>query len=915
MEEPTFSVGAFSGTPLPPKSFVAVAAASSKFVIIGLSNGSLSLFDVFGNRLDHHKSVHSAPITSLALGGGPSADNIVASASADGQLRIATLFTHASSTNSSPNSPSLMLSSASVAFVKQVDSPALAVAVDPSFGKPRFGDRVAYANSTGRVTIYTSGWFGGSEVEVSPSSTCPVHSLAWVHNLLAFPSPDGVRLFDTRVSQLVCRVAPPGSAQIPKQPNSQQTLVSNSTQKEPNDKPAAPNASPTNTSKPSTKPKYLWTANTRVYMYVEDAFSSPSSQEPQVTLIVTWPTGARAVRIGPYVHNIANETALPRSLEVIFRLERHALPTISPTATSVNDADANDTTIDIGQVDNSLPPLLSIVPFGTNEYIALVGAPSNKLAVHLISSDGLSVKHMLLPHRSVRDASLLTVPGGDPLALVVAHPDDSHVDPSQSQTMDESVPYNGNVTYVRALSTAERVKWLLGQERFQDALTVAQAAPGGSLRRAEVSLVDVGEQFLESLKDVSDYERLASVLSETIDTTTPTTGNRGRDKVMLQRKRRWDHWIDTFRSVNHLEIVAPVVPTYEPRLDKETYSDILVGLSNGHSARMLQMLKTWPSDVYDVSTVTKAIENQLGMSSGHSRWTDVEREPLREGLLMMYGLSGRHDETLNLLLNEESSKVFDYIRSHHLHEAVRSAETISGLFMIDANAATELLTHAPETVLPPDAIIPILTELNNSQWTFMYLHGMFRMDPEQATKYHNLLLRLYVEHGLPGTLNTFLRTSTHYSLDVALEAMGGTQGFRKGHLARERVYVLSAMGDLNSAMNILLGELEDTLAAIEFASDHCDGVLWERLIEHAKTHANTLAALLDSPAGGRVDPVRLVPLLGSEMHIPHLRDRLHRILVDAALERVLREDAASALNHDAAGLLRELDDCVTFLPS
>lgn len=913
MEEPTFSVGAFSATPLPPKSFVAVAATSSKFVVIGLSNGSLSLFDVFGNRLDHHKSVHNAPITSLALGGGPSADNIVASASADGQLRVASLFTNGSSASSNSKAPSLMLSSASVVFAKQTEFPALAIAVDPGFGKPRFGDRVAYANSTGRVVVFTSGWFGGSEVEISPPSSYSVHSLAWVHNLLAFPSRDGVRLYDTRLSQLVCRVAPPGSAPPPKVPTTQ-PQTSNSNQEESNNAPANSKAHPSaNFSNQHGDSKCIWTAHTRVYMHADNDSAPSSSQEPPVTLIVTWPTGARAVRIGPHVYNPTNETALTRSLDVIFRLERHALPTIANVYNAASDT--GDVPVTDARVENEPSPLLSVVPFGNNEYVALVSVPSNKLAVHLISSDGLNVKHMLLPYRFVHEASLLTVPGGDPLALIIAHPDDSATDVSLPQPTGESVPLDGNIMYVRPLSTAERVKWLLGQERFQDALAIAQTAPGGSLRRAEVSLEDIGDQFLESLKDASDYERLASVLSETIDTTTPIAGNRGRDKAMMKRKHRWNHWISTFRSVNHLGIVAPIVPTYEPRLDKEMYNDILVELSSRDPVLMLQMLKTWPADVYDVSTVTKAIEKQLGMGSVPSRWSDTEREPLREGLLMMYGLSGRHDETLNMLLKEKSSKVFNYIRSHHLHEAVRSAQTISGLFAIDENAATELLTHAPETVLPPDAIVPILTKLNNSQWTFMYLHSMFRMDPEQATKYHNLLLRLCVEHGLPGTLNAFLRTSTYYSLDVALEAMGGAQGFRKGHLARERVYVLSAMGDLNSAMDILLGELEDTLAAIEFASDHCDGVLWERLIEHAKTHAATLAALLDSPAGGRVDPVRLVPLLRSEMRIPHLRDRLYRILVDAALERVLREDAASALNHDANGLLRELDARVTFLPS
>ncbi len=164
-------------------------------------------------------------------------------------------------------------------------------------------------------------------------------------------------------------------------------------------------------------------------------------------------------------------------------------------------------------------------------------------------------------------------------------------------------------------------------------------------------------------------------------------------------------------------------------------------------------------------------------------------------------------------------------------------------------------------------------------------------------------------------LYNFLKTSKHYSLDSALDAMGGASGTGKGVLANERVHVLAAMGDTNSALDILLNELEDTPGAIEFASDHGDSVLWERLIKHASTNADTLAALLDSPAGGKVDPVRLIPLLNSEMRIPFLRDRLHRILVDAALERALREDATAALRYDAQHLLDDLDNSITIPPN
>lgn len=937
MQEPSFSVAPFATESPQPHQTVTCAATSSKFVVLGLSDGSVSLYDVFGNRLDHHASLHTAAVTAVALGGGPAADQIVASAAADGHIRVARLFSGKATTPELKSQPR-MLSAAIAIFTKQAEASVTAVAVDPSFGKPRFGERIAYADVTGRVAIYTAGWFGGSEFITAPASNTPVTTISWFHNLIAFPAPNGVRVYDTKMNRMVCVVAPPGSS-VPTSPMSNITaspsleqslssLMRRPLSPQPQQPLSGKNSSLTrsvsmdvrsgasSSTMQSTPPRlhasqtahgigldHRWAMHNTVFMDEDPDVPASSRGEPTARLYVTWPSGARIVRIGPPGEHTPTAERPSREISVIFKLNRAALypsmvPEIPPRPPPVHEA-----------------PLLALVPFGHNESVALVGTPSKILALHLISEDGKSVKNMLMPQRTMRDAHLLTVPGGDPLVLIVAHPDAPPAELSDTENTSQIQSHVADVIYVRSLTTAERVKWLLGQNRFHDALNVAQSAPGGSLRRAEVSIEDVGDQFLDSLKDTGDYSRLASVLPETISTTTPYIGFRARDKVMSKRKRRWERWIESFRESNETELIAPVVPTYEPCLDKETYNRILVELSASNPAVMLEILNTWPTDVYSVSTVTQAIEKQLGQSNqACSSSPQNGREPLREGLLMMYGLSGRHDETLNLLLREKSPKVYDYIRSHHLFEAVRSQETITGLYSINSTEATETLSKAPETVLPPDAVVPILTKINNSEWMYMYLHAVFRGDPDQAPKYHNQLLKLYVEHGKPGYLFSFLRTSTHYSLDRALQEMGGPKGKKKGYLAKERVFVLSAMGDLNSAMHILLDELGDTLSAIEFASDHGDSVLWERLIEHARTHADTLAALLDSPAGGKVDPVRLIPLLNSEMRIPHLRDRLHGILVDAALERALREDAAAALHHDANELLQKLDECVTVLP-
>ncbi|PXF46572.1 Vacuolar protein sorting-associated protein 41-like [Gracilariopsis chorda] len=925
MQEPSFSVAAFASdklaTPSSPNVYVTCAATSAKLVVLGLSDGSLSLYDVFGNRLDHHNSLHVGPIVALALGGGPAADEVVASAGgARADIRAARLFTGTSVTSNISTDKS-MLKDATVAFTRHIETDVVALAVDPNFGKPRHGDRVAYADASGRVALYTAGWFGGSDIPIEHSLPEPASSLSWVQHLLAYAISDSVRVYDTRSAVPVCRVASPGSSAPPSPlPKFRQHVLPNQPHENINNNELTPPAhtlKPSHTTEQEKQPSIprltaakTWALKTKIFM--EQNLSEPLSPhgESSVKLYVTWPTGARIVRIGPYKDVLQpsdpSQRVPVRDIAVEFRLNRETLPMtdLSPEELNVMEHSVNNMAVD--------SPLLALVPFGEEDTVALIGTPSKGLMIHLITPEGKSEKSMRLTHKNLCDADMHTIPGGDPLVLIFGHLCSSKQ--SLKTTDDGRGPPKQEVVYVRSRTTAERVKWLLGQNRFSDALEVAQSAPGGSLRRAEVSLEDVGEQFLESLREKGEYDRLASVLPETITTTTPYFGFRARDKIMAKRKKRWERWIETFKKGHKLEIVAPVIPTYEPHLDEDTYNSILSELCESVPEVMLHVLKTWPADVYGVSAVTIAIEEKLAGMEKHSQYSQEGREALREGLLMMYGLSGRHDETLNLLLREESPKVYDYIRSHHLFEAVRSPETIQGLYKIDASAATDVLSHAPETVLPPEAVVPILVKLDKSEWTFMYLHAVFRLDPEQAPKYHNQLLKLYVQHGSPGLLFNFLRTSSHYSLDRALEEMGGPKGFKPGQLARERVYVLSTMGDLNSSMDILLSELGDTFAAIEFASDHGDAILWERLIEHAKTHADTLAALLDSPAGGKVDPVRLVPLLNSEMRIPHLRDRLHRILVDAALERALREDAAAALHHDASELLNTLDECVSVLP-
>jgi Region in Clathrin and VPS len=1013
--EPAFSLALFPPTAVPNLlRRVTAAAASAKLVLLGYADGSLALFDVFGNPLDVHQNRHASAVTAVALGAGAFDDDVAASADAFGLLRVTPLF----DSSSSPASPTQALSSVlsvargglSSVHLSGSTGGIAAVAVDPDFGKPRAGERVAYADGQGKVALYTAGWgwFGGSEAVIAAHPALGederVEALVWTGLLIAWATPLGVRIYDTRIQQTVCFVESP--VHPSSVPDSVPPLSPSSSPCPPCEgKDSLPAANHVVASAPGAAEPWIpastatanatWSTKTSMLFEIDERPSATVYGERPQKLYIAWPSVAKVITIGPHIDypssnahpavtiggaaasadSATNETSdtasattdasisrarPPRTVSTALTLPRSALP--EPTSNAgVDSALATNSRKQDIDASAAASPLLSIAPFGEH-YAVLVGSVLHGLILVRVTRENTGDMHSLrLPLGNVMSAELWPIPGGEPFLLIAAQhladgtnptsiemdtnkaresaekdtvadvsspsttaPSPSGASTALTETFSLNPPEGTGVMFAHALGIAERIKWLLDQGRFEDALTAAQVAPGGSLRRAEVSITDVGDQFLESIHRAGDFKRLTDVLPRTLISTSPSIAMRGLEKVMRIRRERWSQWISTYRTAGHLELIAPIIPCHEPRMIDDTYNNILIELADSNPAAMLGVLKTWPADVYDVPLVTRAVEVKSAMESSsganvnqgtalclapHDGKADDVDDPVREALFMLYGLSGRHDETLNLLLHEGSDRVFSYVKAHDLYEAIRSSDAMCDLYSIDKQKATELLTGAPGTLLPPESVVPILKTVGNAEWLCSYLYSIFRQDSERASEYQNLLLELLIEHGKDGSLYNFLRTSSHFSLDSALTLMGGRGGKTKGLFGRERVYVLATMGDLNAAMDVLLSEVKDVHGAIEFASEHNDVALWDRLIEHARGDAEILAALLDSPSGGKVNPVRLIPLI-TNLEIPNLKDRLHRILVDAALERDLREETAATLHYDASILMAELDASV-----
>ncbi len=646
---PPFSLSAF-GSSEPSTA----AAATPHFIILGDVHGCLRVLDVFGNHVTTDATRHTVPITAVHA---DARADVLASASASGTI-IATRLT---------GDGTVPLSQATPLLRTVAPAPAMHLHVDPNFGRPRAGNRVAWSDTEGAVRAFAPGWLVDTRHELKPPGQPAVRALAWVSHLLAFASADSVRVFDMRTVTPVCVVAAPHAGAVPSSlnpasnpsgsaipltppspppplsPPSPPSPISEASLRADPAAPAnvdfealdarreeaiaaaasapraffvpgappPPQATALDGSPPGGPLLARWTPSVSLFMQLEEGDSASAPAESAVVLHVTWPLCARTLRIGPH-RSGAEFAGRPREIEVTFRLERGDLPTALPGALAA----VAGTEFAAEGMENAFPrpiedlllsPLLCTLPFGPRDRVVLVGTAFHGLALHLVDPSGRSVRSMPLPHSALRSAEMMAIPGGDPLVLILSHPVEENVGSSSVGGTDSAIGADGdksarlaetNVTLASALTVAEQVKWLLAHNRFSDALHVAQTAPGGSLRRAEVSVSGIGDQFLESIREQGDFERLAQVLPNTISSTSPEMGLRGREKVMASRKKRWEHWVEVFRQADKLSVVAPSMPTYQPRFDQGIYDNVLLELAERHPVAVLEVLKTWPADVF-----------------------------------------------------------------------------------------------------------------------------------------------------------------------------------------------------------------------------------------------------------------------------------------------------------------------------
>lgn len=484
--------------------------------------------------------------------------------------------------------------------------------------------------------------------------------------------------------------------------------------------------------------------------------------------------------------------------------------------------------------------------------------------------------------------------------------------PSKSSSIDQSTSDS-----VASLTKQPQKSTLA--EFFADTASIA-----GSVRPREKSQYSsaekekrrIGELWLQQLTKAAKWSEAGEVAGRVLNTTT-----------------RWDHWVWVFIRNNQYDAISPHIPAMEltPPLPSSVFEVVLGHYVSTDRKRFQELINIWPSDLFEISSVTIAIQDQL--SSGDVRADSEDWRILMECLAKLYLADGHYREALRCYIRlQDADTAMSLVKDHHLVDAI--VDDIPGFVLLritqqqlktSSRDELEKLSSEPIKVMVDEAshgiVEPnlVVQQLNKPALrAFLYFYfkdlwcGTGRSEAQTHVSRHrfsttnlaadegkllvdgypDLAVELFADYNRK-LLMEFLHTSNLYDFSTALKVC------EKRKYVEEEVYLLSKTGSLKKALYLIIDELQDVSFAITFAKEQDDKGLWEDLLEYSMSRPQFISGLL-SEVGTAIDPIRLIKRIPSGIEIEGLKDGLRKILREYDLQDSISSGAARILSSEVA---------------
>lgn len=508
--------------------------------------------------------------------------------------------------------------------------------------------------------------------------------------------------------------------------------------------------------------------------------------------------------------------------------------------------------------------------------------------------------------------------------LIDQHPEAGGAASDASETSTPPTPskassFSKSTTAVPASTTQARQQATLA-EFFADSASVtssAQAKPQGKFSAAEKEKRRIGELWLKQLVDAQAWREAAEVAAKVLNTTS-----------------RWEHWIWVFVKSHKFDEISNHVPTLEltPPLPASIFEIILGHYVETDRLRFKELLDQWPSDLFDISSITTAIDDQLKLDDtpeGSEDW-----RILQEGLAKLCLADGHYNEALKCYIRlQDADTALTLIKDHHLVEAVAddipsfvqlrvpssqlSSIPIKELDELAADPISVLADEATHGVVEPDEIVAQLKTPVLKPFLYFYLRALWRGGSEKdaskgprvghsaaanaiaadagkqlVEQFADIAIDIFAEYDR-SLLMEFLHTSTAYTFDKAVKVC------EKRHFVEESVYLLSKTGQMKKALFLIIDELKDVSKAIAFAKEQDDRGLWDDLLEYSMSRPRFISGLL-AEVGTAIDPITLVKRIPSGLEVEGLKDGLKKMIREYDLQDSISSGVARVLSSEVA---------------
>ncbi|KAJ4163749.1 hypothetical protein LMH87_005457 [Akanthomyces muscarius] len=456
---------------------------------------------------------------------------------------------------------------------------------------------------------------------------------------------------------------------------------------------------------------------------------------------------------------------------------------------------------------------------------------------------------------------------------------------------------------------------------FEDE-SVADSISRGAQSAVEREKQRIGELWIKELIDDGQWAVAAEVC--------------GR---VLHSPDRWEKWVWTFAGAKKFDEITDYIPSapMHPPIPTTVYEVVLGHYIHNDKPRFRDLLDLWSPELFDIKTVTTALENQLkfrdvredsidGGEKGRD-WRIVNR-----GLARLYEAGGRQREALKCYIKlQDADSVFRLIRDNHLAEAV--ADDIPGFISLRvpaggadrmtkkdlANATSDAITllvdEAQHGLVGPRQVVGQLRAKEQPLYLFFYLRGLWHGDgvKEHAGEnrdhlvlesralvddFADLVVTLFAnfERNL---LMDFLKTSTAYTFDKAVEECESHKYYD------ELVYLYSKTGQMKRALYLIIDRLRNVEKAIEFVKEQDDPDLWSDLLDYSMDKPRFIRALLEQ-VGTAINPITLVRRIPEGLEIEGLRDGLTHMMKEHELQHSISSGAATVMRSEVGLKQREL---------